>query len=242
MAADEHYLKYFANFNRHGNLWRYMERARFEQLLSSSALWFSGADRFDDAFEGSISDATRQVVKYPSDVSQDQIAQFERGHLWWREWTNISCWHYAEHENALMWQAYAKTGIAIRTTFAKLSSELPERAMISPVMYKDFSREIVPEGNYIRYLVKRHFFSPEREVRAILINAPPNEQGTEDFALRNTKGGVSVRVELSRMVDAVVARPYASPAEITELRALVTRSGFTLPTLPSALSGEPRWV
>jgi hypothetical protein len=241
MPANEHYLRHFPYFDRGGTLWRYMSFQKFEKLIESSALWFSSASRFDDTFEGSISDATRKFVTYGPDVTQEMIAKFNEIHLWWRQWTNISCWQYADEENSLMWQAYAKEGVAIRTTFAKLAAELPENATISPVMYKDFSKDLVPDGTHIRYLVKRHYFGPEREVRAILINAPANEVGTEDLTRENTNGGLPVPVHLDRMLDGVVSRPYAAPSEIDRIRSLLTKHGLSVPVFASSLSGEPRW-
>ncbi len=241
MPADEYFLRYFPNFEREGTIWRYMDFPKFEKLVESSALWFSGADRFDDSFEGSISDATRKIVTYGPDVTQEMIANFSKIHLWRRQWTNISCWQYTNQENSLMWQAYAKSGVAICTTFAKLAAELPDNAMISPVIYKDFSRDIVPDGNYLRYLMKRHYFSPECEVRAILINAPPNEFGTEDLTSENINGGLPVPINLNRMLVSVVARPYASRIEIELIRSLLKKFGFSVPVFASSLSGEPRW-
>jgi hypothetical protein len=239
MPADEHLLRYFPNFDRHGTIWRYMEMAKFQSMIATSSLWMSRADKFDDTFEGSISEATRKAMPYGPDVTPGMIARFNVIHQWWKQWTHVSCWQYADHENALMWAAYAKKGVAIRTTFAKLAAQLPERAMISPVMYKDYSHELVPEGTHMRYFVKRHFFKSEREIRAVLINAPPNSEGTEDLGRDNPDLGLVVPVDLALLLDAVVARPYAPPDEIAILEAAISAAGLNIPVHASELSGEP---
>ncbi len=240
MPADERFLRWFPDFDRSGTMWRYMEMSKFNSMISTSSLWLSRADRFDDTFEGSISDATRKIVKYGPDVTPEMIVHFNEIHRWWKQWTYVTCWQYADHENALMWSAYAKSGVAIRTSFAELAAQLPDCAVMSPVMYKDYSRDLVPDGTHMRYFVKRHFFAPEREVRAVLIDAPPNAAGTEDLERENPNAGVAIPVDLSRLIHAVVARPYAPPDEVAALDATVKAKGFVFPVIGSSLSGEPR--
>jgi len=241
MTANEHFLRHFPNFNQSRYLWRYMDLRKLRLLLESSSIWFSRADRFDDTFEGAISDATRKVVTYGPDVTTEMIEEFNRIHLWWKQWTNISCWHLADGENALMWQAYAKDGAAIRTTFERLSAALPSIAFLSPIFYKDFSREIVPDGTQMRYFVKRHQFSSESEVRALIINAPADDSGLNDLTKSNPDAGLKVPVDLSTLLECVVTRPYASDADRAEVVELIKSYGHSIPVQTSELSGQPRW-
>jgi plasmid stability protein len=242
MPANEYFLRYFPEFDRNGAIWRYMSLDRFDKLLESSSLWFSASDRFDDAFEGSISDATRAVMPLSPNLTPQQIDDMRRARLWWRQWTQISCWQSSRSENSLMWQAYAPSGVAIQTTFAKLSSELPDSVHLSPVKYLDFSRQLVPEGNVITFLTKRHHFSAEQEVRAILIDAPAGPDGREDLTRCNSRGGVALQVDLSRLIDRVVVHPYASSSALAEVRDRINRHGRTLQLYPSSLTSDPVWL
>jgi hypothetical protein len=217
-----------------------MDLSRFLMMIHSRSIWFSRADRFDDAFEGSISEVTRQVLKFGPDVTPEMVEHFDRVHLWWKQWTFVSCWQESDHENALMWAAYAPQGVAVRTTYAKLAGHLPENAFISPMMYKDFSRELVPEGTQIRYFVKRHYFKDEREVRSIIIDTPPpNAMGTEDLEQINQTNGLAIPMELSSLLDAIVCRPFAPANEVEMITKVVQSAGLSTMVVRSVLSGEP---
>lgn len=239
MAANEYFLHHFENFNRDGKVWRYLTTEKFQQLLSDQAIWFSRVDKFDDAFEGALSEATRAIVKYPPDVSLETIERLKKIHLWQRQWTFATCWHYANHENALMWAAYAPDGVAIQTTFSKLAGQLPLNVMLSPVMYKDFDNEVVTDGTHVRYLAKRHFFKAEREVRGVFVDWPSIPQES-DGGPDNPDPGRSIEVDLNDLIEAVVVRPYASAEEVAQITRMVQSAGLNIPVKASALSGTPR--
>src|SRR5437868_1628178 len=107
MAAVEFLQKYLKSFNRQSSIWRYMKLHNFKKLISSSAIWFSRVDRFDDTFEGSISEVTQRILPYGPDITPEMITHFKRVHIWQQQWIYASCWHNAENENSLMWKAYA---------------------------------------------------------------------------------------------------------------------------------------
>jgi hypothetical protein len=240
MAANEFLQRFLSAHDRHATIWRYMDLSRFLKMVHSASLWFSRADLFDDVFEGSISEATRQVMKFGPDVTPDMIEHFNRVHLWWKQWTFVSCWHQSERENALMWSAYAQRGVAIRTTYAKLATHLPQSTFLAPVMYKDFSRELVPEGTQIRYFVKRHYFEDEREVRAVIVDPPANKQGTEDLEWSNPTFGRAMQMDLSSLLEAIVCRPFAPTDEVEMITKVSRSAGLTTPVVESELSGVPK--
>lgn len=240
MPANEFLQSRLFEHSREATIWRYMGLPRFLMMVHSASLQFSRADRFDDVFEGSISDATRQTLQYGPDVTPEMIAHFNKIHLWWKQWTFVTCWHQAERENALMWSAYARHGVAIKTTYAKLAAQLPDVALLAPVMYKDYSRELVPEGTHMRYFVKRHFFADEREIRSVIVDPPANAQGTEDLERTNAESGRAVPVDLTAMLDAIVSRPFAPIEEHEMLERVIRAAGLLTPVLQSQLSGEPR--
>ncbi len=239
MAANEFLKRYLGDHSRQTSIWRYMDLSRFLKMVHGGSLWFSRADEFDDVFEGSISETTRQVVKYGPDVTPEMIEHFNRLHLWRKQWTFVSCWHQSERENALMWSAYARQGVAIRTTYAKLSEQLPSNAFLAPVMYRDFAKEPVPEGTQIRYFVKRHYFKDEQEVRAVVIDAPANEQGTEDLQKSNPDLGRAISMQLSSLLDSIICRPFAPKDEIDMIKAVTRSAGLATPVVESELSGAP---
>lgn len=237
MPANERYLQYFPDFDRDGKIWRYMEIDKFQKLIETSSIWLSGADQFDDTFEGSISEATRKTMPYGADVTPELIATFPDIHRRWMQWTFVTCWHYADVENALMWSAYAKKGVAVRSSFARLSAQLPDRTMAAPVAYRNYSTELVPEGTQFRYFSKRHFFKAEREVRGVLVDPPETPVGHE--LPENPDRGRSVQVDLSSLLEVIVARPFAPASEVDLLEKMVRDAGLKIPVQQSTLSGEP---
>ena len=242
MAANEFLRRHISLEDRNAKLWRYIPIKRFEEMAAGSYLWFSRADKFDDAFEGATNDFTKNIVQYGPDVTPEMVKHFEKVHIWWKQWTFVNCWHLSRRENALMWAAYAKHGVVVQTTYEKLAAHLPENACLSPVLYRDFEREIIPEGTHIRYYVKRHYFRDEREVRAVIVSPPPTPMGTEDLTRSNPELGIRVKVNLNSLLEAVVCRPYASHNEIDERSKFCRGAGLTVPTVESQLSGSPRWV
>jgi hypothetical protein len=191
-------------------------------------------DRFDDAFEGSISEQTRNFLKYGPDVTTTMIEHFKKVHKWQQQWTYASCWHNSEQENALMWSAYAPKGLAIKTKYIKLAEHLPENSVIAPVLYRDYSNDLITEGTQIRYFQKRHYFKDEKEVRALISDFPE-----EDLSNTNSQEGIGVYVNLSTLLDSIVCRPYAPLNEVEMITKLVKTSGLEIPVLKSELSGDP---
>jgi hypothetical protein len=217
-----------------------MDLQRFLMMLHGSSIWFSRIDRFDDVFEGSISDATRYVMPYGSHVTSDMIEQFNRTWEWLKQWTFATCWHQADRENALMWSAYATSGVAIRTTYARLAEQLPSNAFLAPVMYKDYSCDVVAEGSHIRYFSKRHFFEDEQEVRAVIVDAPSKEQCRHDLEETNPNAGRAIPVDLATLLDAVVCRPFAPTDEVQMVRDVCHAAKLVaVPVVESQLSGQP---
>jgi hypothetical protein len=240
MSANEYFLKYHQNFNKDSTLWRYMDLQKFLMLLHTSSLWLSRADHFDDTFEGSISEETNRVLKYSSDVTPEMRENFGKISDMWKQWTFVSCWHMSENENALMWSAYAKNGLAVKTKFSKLSLQLPEQAFLSPVLYKDYDSELVPIGTQIQYYVKRHHFSDEREVRALIVDPPFNiSYGEYEAPPPNSEAGRAISINVDLLLDAVVIRPFATDQEYEMLQRVIELAGSSVPIVRSKLDGKP---
>ena len=121
MAATEFTLgkNWWPQHDRNDTIWRYMDLWRFCMMTQSASLWLSRADRFDDVFEGSISEVTNQFLTYGPDVTEETIERIKRSKIKLKQWTYVTCWQRAEDESALMWSAYAPQGVAVRTTYAK---------------------------------------------------------------------------------------------------------------------------
>lgn len=234
MPATEFLSSYYSDNYRETLIWRYMDLDKFSKMLNSSTIWFSRVDRFDDLFEGSVSEQTNKIIKYGPEVTPKMITHFNNIHKWQQQWTYATCWHNAPHENALMWTAYAPKGIVIKSKYYKLAEQLDSNAVIGPVLYKNYNTELVTLGTQMQYYQKRHNFKDEREVRALISEFPE-----EDLTRTNPELGKAIKVDLSILVDNVVCSPFASITEIETIKKMIQDAGLNIPVIESELSGDP---
>lgn len=172
-------------------IWHYMDLFKFLALLDTSKLYFARLDTLEDPFEGA----------FPSDPASPDTETMPFQHI--RRSVFASCWHMSPHESAAMWKIYSHAGhgIAIQSTFARLSGAFSEErpdVHIGAVRYRDYACEaIAPDDALACALSKRKSFEYERELRAAVLHEehdPPS--------------GISVPVDLDRLIEHI----YLSPA------------------------------
>jgi hypothetical protein len=184
--------------NQHQKIWRYMDFAKFVDLLDKQALFFPRATLFNDAYEGSVSNETvrsrpeiidKIILGFEKEIqnslrktmaSKCEFQSLER--RWARDWTYISCWHKNDHESAAMWSLYASSNqaVAIQSTFDRLYNCLEPRKVppfgepiLGLVSYIDYEKEIIPQNFYLsEFFCKRKSFSHEEEIRAVIQELP----------------------------------------------------------------------
>ena len=222
------------------SVWRYLSRDKLDLFLQQEgALWFSRVDCFDDIFEGSISDAYSHM-SYGPDVTPEKLQEMTRGAEWNKQWTVVNCWACAEEENALMWAAYGRDGVALKSTFGRLAAVLPSNSRIGPVQYIDFAQQHVPVGMEVWH--KRHYFINECEVRACIKDGPPAADGGPDLTKSNPAKGRLVTAHPNAYLSAIVCRPYAGPDELARVQLRCAQAGISVPVRPSTMSGDSKWV
>ena len=197
-------------------IWRYMDFAKLVDLMERHSLFFCRVDRLGDPFEGSM---PRRNVEgraahfaaqgLPLHVAEDM----PRLHRLTREETAVHCWHVNPHESAAMWKLYLQgsDGVVIRSTFGRLAESLadaPERVFVGLVDYLDYEFDGIRDPPLIApVLTKRISFEHERELRAMVwfpaqMHVPPEE--------RTWDAGLYVRVDISRLIEAVYVAPTAA--------------------------------
>ncbi len=237
-------------------LWRYMDCAKFLDLLERRSLFFARADKLGDPFEGASGVAEREgewdqfylnyfrdIVRHPpegSSVPSNEeveasarrlLSQIREGAESDRKSTFVSCWHANTGESEALWRLYCpagSTGIAIQTTADRLTKALGIHSDIKlgRVQYVDFRKSFA--GFHDRIFWKRSSLQHEAEVRAVFRNRFP-----EDCS------GVSLLVDVETLCASIVPSPFAPPWFEGLLRALITRYGFNLTISPSELLAQP---
>lgn len=180
-------------------IWRYMDLSKYLSLLECGALYFSRADKLGDPYEGAMSHSNRQMrPSVYGDAIHASAFEMRAFQLQWeRQWTFVNCWHMNEHESDAMWRIYARTtdAVAIQSTYAKLFQVLPSQAFLGVVKYIDYDSEWMPEGNlFYSFAHKRKSFEHERELRALIQDAPPKARSgwerCERVRLRSPSNGI----------------------------------------------------
>jgi len=152
-------------------LWQYMSLTKFLFLIKNSKLHLHRLDDLMDKEEGVLSVLDKKSLPFYDDTKE------------WKEYleddrkrTFISCWIKYPIEQSLMWYAYGKDGIAIRTTAGAIrrALEIDEEHQINmmDVKYIDKEKQAAhalgsPINWYQFYTTKRKFFEMEKEVRFI---------------------------------------------------------------------------
>ncbi len=243
--------------NPNVRVWRYMDLAKFIDLLQSERLFFATANNLGDPLEGSV---TRHMSK---DFLEDLIATAKPGDdpVWpgvsnqraltiakvlaeQRQLlcahTYINCWHINEHESAAMWKAYSQSAesVCVQTRYSKLAAAFTEDVYLGAVKYIDYDVEAFDPGNLFNpFMHKRMSFKHENEVRAVFSNHPkaPNLLFKDDLC----RGGARIKISVSELVEAVFVNPL-SPAWFRDvIEGVVQKYGAKFPVRQSSLTAGP---
>jgi hypothetical protein len=179
-------------------LWRYMDFARFVDLLENRGLWFSRLDRLGDPLEGSHTDAERaNIRKYlERERAESLLRIFTSG----RKDLFVNCWREGRSESLAMWDLYGKGSgiVAINTTVGRLKqavSMYQEPVFISRLRYVDWNDAPGLDNVLVACSRKDLSYQHEAEVRAIIMGV---KQRTR--RLRGIRVGVRVKDLITRVI------------------------------------------
>lgn len=217
-------------------LWRYLDLARYIDLLLRKQLFFSRADRFEDPFEGrhNKEGARTSVQKTLEDIRKTSrtrkdiekakhiVAKVTERQKEKRTEVTVSSWHSNNFESYAMWKIYAKGsyGIALQTTGSRLKhcfDITDKKIFIGRVHYYDESCDPIPvdHDSFVPFLRKRRIYEYENEVRCCHI---PGEErsGNVEWQQQDIYNGVFIPVDLDRLIECIYISPY-SPKWISDI-------------------------
>lgn len=198
-------------------IWRYFDFTKFVDLLETSTLYFTRADKFADRFEGSYPrfNVENRKTLYGPDIPQQLFEQMSKAAEAWRRFVAVNCWHMNSHESAAMWKLYLKSneGIAIKSTYKSLVecfSGYDNDVFIGKVKYIDYNREWMAEGNvFYPFLHKRKSFEHENELRALVWRWPFDDDQKLNLSIDVIDQGITVPINLPCLVHQVFVAPDA---------------------------------
>ena len=231
--------------NQEVEIWRFMKFNRFNDLITSSELYFCRADRFEnDKREGLPPEELLAMLGlHPLDINDRRTLAHYMGTLAQnRESFYVSCWHLFREETLRMWREYGDQGVAMCSRYSLLKSalsHLSDNAYIGLVRYG--ARHLVRQHlagqgwNLFRLITsKRIEYAHEREVRAFLWlpqylgdDRHIDDQGrVYPYPLTSppphVPDGLRRKVALQALLTKIVISPWATPATINEINRLVT--------------------
>jgi hypothetical protein len=211
-------------------IWRYVDLAKFVDLLDRRELFFARADCMRDPWEGEVRSATFAVqeslfAEMGFDPSQFPSLRRAVSGGGLRPRMHISCWHRSEDESAAMWDLYAGRGVAIQSTFERLEHALSGSrwfVVAGSVQYIDYSTTPVFGRMFHPFLCKRKSFEHEQEVRALVyaVTKDPDTRGGLVPPEPAFETGLSVAVDLDILVEHV----YVSPTEPAWIARVIRRT------------------
>ena len=214
-------------------IWRYMGLEKFLDLLTTSKLWFSRCDCFEDKWEGHFSPATKDEIfrKYNgTDESKEQ---------YWQRWCRIihqvkkrlfvNCWHISKDESPALWRLYSLSDkcVAIQTTVHQLRNALldsPHEVYAGRVSYLDYKNDPIDLGNVFNvFLRKRLCFDYEKEMRLVYWDSLRDENALDQV----DDEGFRIDVKLENLLQNVYVSPYASNHLQNSIDFLVKKIGLS---------------
>lgn len=217
-------------------LWRYVDLARYLDLLLKKQLFFSRADKFEDPFEGKYnkpgtdeslknnieqmpeeSRTNENIQKAKQEINKAKEQLDEK-----RTEITVSSWHFNDHESYAMWKIYARGsyGIALQTTYERLKScfDVTDKPIfIGKVNYYDEKCDPIPvnKNSFIPFLQKRRIYEYESEVRCCYALSQQKDKEIE-WQQQDIYHGVFIPVDLDKMIERVYISPY-SPKWIRDI-------------------------
>ena len=219
------------------SLWRIMDLAKFEWLVTKSALYFRRADRFEDPLEGTLPTANRAVPRFwgfvvdPASPGSDEI--FDRKERIWaqfRRWNYVNCWYRGASPSASMWHRYGAhgTGVAIRSSFARIALALNRTGRsvrITEVEYFDPHELAVSERNLAAARRRKsREYCIEEEVRLTTSLMPTGPKAP--FWQEPKRDGLAVPITLPHLIAGIAIGPNAAKSVVDHVKLLVPWTGL----------------
>jgi hypothetical protein len=205
-------------------IWRYMDVAKFLDLVLHDRLFFCNGKALSDEHEGAVPDTILEAKRRDlqntglsgRDLEEEMAAyQYLEANAMC-ELALFNCWSIGTEESYALWKVYLggqPFGVAIKSTVGQLLASIgaggddyPEDFYVGTVEY----REDLPERPLHRLNLltrKMPFYRYENELRLIILNYPRSEGGTKTpYSLSI---GRHVQVDTSVLVQSIVVSPFS---------------------------------
>ena len=207
-------------------IWRYMSLEKFLSLIKNEELYFCRADLFEDKQEVTLPIIDKEFFRY-SEENKKYWENERKRHF-------VNCWIESPHELSLMWTAYAKNGIAIKSSVGNLKSSFndsSENIYLSRVKYIDYGNESSQDTyaplNILKLVfTKRSLFKQENEIRLL-----HSDYENKDRDIK----GKSIKVDINVLIDEIVISPNTDDNFLEMIKMWLQSKGIEKHVIKSVL-------
>jgi hypothetical protein len=190
-------------------VWRFMDLAKFLDLIHNDTLHFTRLDQFPDFYEGTAFGEHLWNIRKTFDTKvielYDAIRKRNRAQFY------ANSWHLSNNEPAWMWRQYSTAGVdvAICSEYWQLKSVLDsakERLFLGLVQYEPPSRP-GPIQPFDFVMSKRSNFEAEKEVRVLFWRDDVDPLTPIDELHKGLSTFVKVKIIPQNLIEEVVLAP-----------------------------------
>jgi hypothetical protein len=216
-------------------IWRYMDFSKYVDLLTTSELHFTRADKLEDPYDCSAMQFFGEPYKQLSSANPQGKERTHQVNTFGRLFVYLNCWHMNNVESAALWRLYSGNKyetIAIQTTFGKLDSEIKlkwprDGISISKVKYDPENAgeplDEIPGGKLFTALgweniiYKRPSFAHEKELRAFIYqrvdklreNDTLRNEAHLEKLMKERPEYIRIKINPSDLIEKVYVSPHA---------------------------------
>lgn len=193
----------------HQRIWHYFSLSKFLGLIEKSSLYLCRHDKFDDSFEGGLSEMDKKYFESVHPGMHEYMTGDKVGCYY------SNCWTKSDIDEYVLWNSYAslKDGIAVQSTVERLIASLnikgEQDVYISDVLYLDYSKDYTfsktrgQVNTLAPHFTKRNYFSSEKELRVMHVDT----RGKFAFSPE----GINIKVKLDALIERVYLAPFSYP-------------------------------
>ena len=220
-------------------IWRYMDFAKFVQLLEHRALWFTRADRFEDPLEGLWTDAELDHLKtlaQPANAPPWSLTP-SQGFLAYAQLTRhsvyVNCWRASSGESLAMWDLYGKGNgiLAVKSTVGILKQQFVSTGRpiyLAGVRYVDWSTAPWNNNALVMCARKEASYQHESELRAIIWDVENMTGSICDNAQCSHPHCLQISVDPASLISEVVAGPREQEWVLPLVKSVLLRYGCSI--------------
>jgi len=210
---------------------RYFDLVKFISLIQTQKIFFSRLDKFEDKYEGTISqisqlEYTNWYMNFAKrrlfDILETSVEEHVHNEITlelearekYKKLVCVSCWNRYSSESYALWKIYSdlQKGIMITTDVEKLSlafSDSKEKIQLSEIKYINYKTDKMPFGNMNYPIIHKNVhYEYEKEIRLIhLVNF---QAGLKyDWSQEEVEFGKYVKINLDNLIEEIIISPNA---------------------------------